>query len=103
MMPETEFLVTVGACAIDDPADELQAIFWRGHHPPWGLRREAEEFLYGGQGEEPGWPRREWWQEVPYSLVYPDEPPCDGGEESILFIPCKRAGVGAFAVTVLYA
>lgn len=103
MMPETEFLVPAGPCSIDE-GGEIMGIFWRGHHPPWGLRREADELLYGGQAEHPAWPRREWWQEVPWSLAYPGEPPCEeGGEESILYLPCKRADVGAFPVTVLYA
>ncbi len=86
-----------GACG--DDFGELIALFQRGHHPPWELRREAQgEMTDWG---DPGWPKRAYWQEVPYSLMYPDSEPCNG-EEAILFEKCAKDAVGAFPVTVLY-
>ncbi len=98
MSPVIEHLATVlGACS-EDVGEEM-GYYQLGHHSPWELRRYSEvESPYWG---DPGWPRREWWQEMPYSLKYPDEPPCTG-EESILYVTCAKDAVGAFPVTVLY-
>ncbi len=97
-MGEVETLVAVGACAVDDSGDAM-AIFERGHVPPWNLRRV---FVEEWDPDEPLWPTREWWREVPWSIMYPDDPPCDGGEESIVLDPCRRSDVGAFPVTVIH-
>ncbi len=86
-----------GACALDGDG-EVTGIVQRGHHPPWGIRREALE--HTGY-EDPGWPRRVYMRSMPYSLMYPDEPPCDRGEEAILWQRCKKDDAGALPVTVL--
>ena len=84
-------------CALDDIDGDLLALIQRGHHPPWRLQRAALwEYT-----DNPGWPRRTYMRSVPWSFVYPDDPPCDRGPESILWMPCKRTDVGAVPVTVL--
>ena len=93
-----EMLVsTNAACALDNDG-EVIGIFELGHVPPWALRQYDWAEYAGGES----WPTREWWRDVPYSIQYPDDPPCDGGEESILFIPCKKTDAGAYPVTVIY-
>lgn len=95
---EPEHLVEIdGACAFDT-SGEVLAVFERGHQSPWNLR-EWYRTEYG----EDVWPKREWWREVPWSIEYPDDPPCGDGEESILYVPCKRTDAGAFPVLVVWS
>lgn len=98
-MAEIEYLASASsACALDNQDGDLLGIFQKGHHPPWELRRYAvwEEFV-----DEPGWPKREYWQDIPWSILYPEEGPCDNGPEQIIFETCKRDTPGAYPVTVL--
>lgn len=96
-MAEIEYLMEVGACALD-VGDEL-AFFQRGHQSPWELRAFVRAEC--PMPEDEGWPRHEWWREVPYSIQNPDEPPCQG-EESTLYVPCAKGAAGAWPVTVLW-
>ncbi len=95
-MAEIEYLMHVGACALD-VGDEM-AFFQRGHLPPWELRAFSRSECPGDGDDD--WPKHEWWRDVPYSIEYPDEPPCSG-EESLLYVPCAKDAAGAWPVTVL--
>lgn len=93
-------MVTLGgACALDG-GDEVMGLVQRGHHAPWDLRRFAEDEVYVDAGEAP-WPKRTYMREMPWSILYPDDPPCDRGEESIIWEPCNRSTAGAVPVTYL--
>mgnify|MGYP003396290617 CR=1 FL=1 len=85
------------ACELDADGD-ITGVVQRGHHAPWRIREAALE--YTGD-EDPGWPRRQYMRSMPYSLLYPDEPPCDRGPEAILWMRCKRTDAGAIPVTLL--
>lgn len=85
-----------GACG--DDFGDLTGLVQRGHHAPWALRRHA---MYEQMVDEPGWPQRAYMRSVPWSIAYPDEPPCDEGEEQVIWEDCHRETPGAVPVTVL--
>lgn len=88
-----------GACDLD--VDGLMGIVQKGHHAPWGIRRYAVyECLVDSEFDCP-WPRKTYMRDMPWSLKYPDEPPCDRGPESVIWEPCKRTDAGAIPVTVI--
>ena len=94
-------LVSLGAaCAIDIDGN-VQGVVQRGHHAPWSIKRYAESEHGHGYGLAPEWPKRTYMRDVPWSLMYPDEPPCDDGEESVIWEECKRTTPGAIPMTVL--
>lgn len=98
---QIETMVSLGAaCALDIDGDVL-GLVQRGHHAPWEIRRLAEAEHGYGFGLWPTWPKRTYMRDVPWSIEYPDDPPCDRGEESIIWEECKRTDAGAIAVTVL--
>lgn len=83
-----------GACELDADGDII-GVVQRGHHAPWALRR----YMVGEHGEyDPKWPVRTYMRSMPYSLLHPDEPPCDRGPEAILWLACRRTDSGAIPV-----
>lgn len=84
----------VDACGIE--FGDTTALVQRGHHPPWALRHEA---LWEHDVE--AWPRRVYMRSMPWSLLHPDEPPCQSGEEPIVWERCKRDTPGAIPMMIL--
>lgn len=92
---QIEMMVALdGACELDSGGD-LIGLVQRGHHPPWAIRRYARDEC---DEWEPKWPERTYMRSMPWSLLYPDEPPCTSGPEAILWMRCKRTDGGALPV-----
>ncbi|CAB4166867.1 hypothetical protein UFOVP1383_16 [uncultured Caudovirales phage] len=95
-------LVPASACSLNE--DEPFGAYVLGHDRAlgWALRELVIGDMLDGARWDAPWPRRIYWRDVPWSIAYPDEPPCENGaEESITFERCAKDKPGAYAVTVI--